>query len=201
MENQKGRSMIEMLGVLAIVGVLSVGGIAGYSKAMTKYRINKWTEEMIWVIQNFVQYKKDWMRFIGNKEDKMVNQYLKDAKLLPETWSSKYGLRDSLDNNIGFASYPDRIFYNTEIKTERTEYMEICVRHWTNIIFLYAESIYYVHMYGTREDDSRDSAQYYGDLYCIAGKNCIRDLKISDIVAKCSDLEEYKAVTISVYFK
>ena len=31
-----GRSMIEMLGVLSIVGVLSVGGIAGYSKAMEK---------------------------------------------------------------------------------------------------------------------------------------------------------------------
>lgn len=31
---EKGRSMIEMLGVLAIVGVLSVGGIAGYSKAI-----------------------------------------------------------------------------------------------------------------------------------------------------------------------
>lgn len=26
---EKGRSMIEMLGVLAIIGVLSVGGIAG----------------------------------------------------------------------------------------------------------------------------------------------------------------------------
>jgi len=39
-KNQNGRSMIEMLGVLAIIGVLSVGGIAGYSKAMTKYRIN-----------------------------------------------------------------------------------------------------------------------------------------------------------------
>ena len=37
---QSGRSMIEMLGVLAIIGVLSVGGIAGYSKAMTKYRIH-----------------------------------------------------------------------------------------------------------------------------------------------------------------
>lgn len=35
---EKGRSMIEMLGVLAIVGVLSLGGIAGYSKAMTKYK-------------------------------------------------------------------------------------------------------------------------------------------------------------------
>ena len=32
---QTGRSMVEMLGVLAIIGVLSVGGIAGYSKAMT----------------------------------------------------------------------------------------------------------------------------------------------------------------------
>ena len=29
--NESGRSMIEMLGVLAIIGVLSVGGIAGYS--------------------------------------------------------------------------------------------------------------------------------------------------------------------------
>ena len=39
--NQAGRSMIEMLGVLAIIGVLSVGGIAGYSKAMMQYKINK----------------------------------------------------------------------------------------------------------------------------------------------------------------
>ena len=30
-----GRSMVEMLGVLAIIGVLSVGGIAGYRYAMT----------------------------------------------------------------------------------------------------------------------------------------------------------------------
>ena len=38
---EKGRSMIEMLGVLAIVGVLSVGGIAGYSKAMEMWKIDK----------------------------------------------------------------------------------------------------------------------------------------------------------------
>ncbi len=38
---QRGRSMIEMLGVLAIIGVLSVGGVAGYSKAMMKWKINK----------------------------------------------------------------------------------------------------------------------------------------------------------------
>ena len=37
---QSGRSMIEMLGVLAIIGVLSIGGIAGYSKAMAMWRSN-----------------------------------------------------------------------------------------------------------------------------------------------------------------
>ncbi len=50
--NQSGRSMIEMLGVLAIIGVLSVGGIAGYSKAMTKYRINKTIEQISQIVAN-----------------------------------------------------------------------------------------------------------------------------------------------------
>lgn len=31
---QTGRSIIEMLEVLAIIGVLSIGGIAGFSKAI-----------------------------------------------------------------------------------------------------------------------------------------------------------------------
>ena len=39
--NPIGRSMIEMLGVLAIIGVLSVGGIAGYSSAMEKWKLNE----------------------------------------------------------------------------------------------------------------------------------------------------------------
>ena len=50
--NENGRSMIEMLGVLAIVGVLSVGGIAGYTKAMTQYRINKTINQITHVSQN-----------------------------------------------------------------------------------------------------------------------------------------------------
>jgi Tfp pilus assembly protein PilE len=49
---QYGRSMIEMLGVLAIVGVLSVGGIAGYSKAMEKFKINKTIDQISHIIAN-----------------------------------------------------------------------------------------------------------------------------------------------------
>jgi Tfp pilus assembly protein PilE len=40
-KNEKGRSMVEMLGVLAIIGVLSVGGIYGYTVAMNKYKANE----------------------------------------------------------------------------------------------------------------------------------------------------------------
>lgn len=38
---EAGRSMVEMLGVLAIIGVLSIGGIAGYNMAMNRYRANE----------------------------------------------------------------------------------------------------------------------------------------------------------------
>ena len=40
------RSMVEMLGVLAIIGVLSVGAMSGYAKAMLKYKLNKQTEQI-----------------------------------------------------------------------------------------------------------------------------------------------------------
>ena len=49
---QSGRSMVEMLGVLAIIGVLSVGGIAGYSKAMTKFKINKSMDQISMLVAN-----------------------------------------------------------------------------------------------------------------------------------------------------
>ncbi len=49
---EKGRSMIEMLGVLAIVGVLSVGGIKGYSKAMAKIKTDKVITQLNEIILN-----------------------------------------------------------------------------------------------------------------------------------------------------
>ena len=51
-----GRSMVEMLGVLAIIGVLSVGAIAGYSKAMFKYKLNKQTEQIGSILDYTILY-------------------------------------------------------------------------------------------------------------------------------------------------
>ncbi len=39
-ENETGRSLTEMLGVLAIMGILTIGGIAGFNYAMNKQRAN-----------------------------------------------------------------------------------------------------------------------------------------------------------------
>lgn len=49
---QSGRSMVEMLGVLAIIGVLSVGGISGYSKAMAKFKLSKAMDQMSMLVAN-----------------------------------------------------------------------------------------------------------------------------------------------------
>ncbi|MBR1600348.1 MAG: hypothetical protein IJ677_02085 [Alphaproteobacteria bacterium] len=48
--DESGRSMIEMLGVIAIIGILTVGGIAGYSKAMEKWRINKTANQISYIV-------------------------------------------------------------------------------------------------------------------------------------------------------
>ncbi len=50
--SELGRSMIEMLGVLAIIGVLSVGGIAGYSKAMEQFKISKSIDYLMQIVSN-----------------------------------------------------------------------------------------------------------------------------------------------------
>ncbi|MBR1914905.1 MAG: hypothetical protein IJ830_00490 [Alphaproteobacteria bacterium] len=50
--NQTGRSMVEMLGVLAIIGVLSAGGLAGYSKAMFKHKLNTTMEQITMLVTN-----------------------------------------------------------------------------------------------------------------------------------------------------
>ena len=61
--NELGRSMVEMLGVLAIIGVLSGGALTGYGKAMHKYRIHK---AISFVSDAIIEYQLFTKRAIGN---------------------------------------------------------------------------------------------------------------------------------------
>ncbi|MBO7257614.1 MAG: hypothetical protein J6V11_01595 [Alphaproteobacteria bacterium] len=46
LNSESGRSMVEMLGTLAIIGVLSIGGITAYSYAMDRWRANETINEL-----------------------------------------------------------------------------------------------------------------------------------------------------------
>lgn len=76
---QTGRSMIEMLGVLAIIGVLSVGGIAGYSKAMMKFKVNRTVDELAQITTNIRTL------FGGQRNyEKLTADVVNGAKLVPD---------------------------------------------------------------------------------------------------------------------
>lgn len=99
--NETGRSMIEMLGVLAIIGVLSVGGIAGYSKAMMQYKINKTTDQITQIVGNvrtlFASQKKYNITCVDNSGSGCA--IIKKAHLVPdEMWNSD---QTKLENPFG----------------------------------------------------------------------------------------------------
>lgn len=71
--NESGRSMVEMLGVLAIIGVLSVGGIAGYSKAMSKYKVNKTIDQVTMLVANIRTTYASQNNYEGFDTDKAID--------------------------------------------------------------------------------------------------------------------------------
>ena len=77
-----GRSMVEMLGVLAIIGVLSVGAIAGYSKAMMKYKLNQHAVAVNMLINNVLSIKDKLEH--GGDNNAYYNQLLYKMNLLPD---------------------------------------------------------------------------------------------------------------------
>lgn len=107
---QTGRSMIEMLGVLAIIGVLSVGGIVGYSKAMERYRVNETINQISHIVQNTRDLFKTQpnlygaMDFANNKmsNTNFANRQLADkAKIFP-TALVKNGYQNLFGGEISY---------------------------------------------------------------------------------------------------
>jgi len=93
--------MIEMLGVLAIIGVLSVGGIAGYSQAMSKFKVSKTTDQvqtMVTNIRTLFAGQRDYSGLTG------ANAYTMGI-LTDETWdASKSKASNAYGGEITFAT-------------------------------------------------------------------------------------------------
>ena len=114
--NISGRSMIEVIGVLVIIGMLSIGGIAGYSQAMTKYRINRTINEVTRLVQGIhtlYMSQKNYSGLCDNKTQlspqiaKFKNQFGFNARE-PNAFGGKWYVYDHHPNNNsnGGNSYP-----------------------------------------------------------------------------------------------
>ena len=97
---QKGRSMIEMLGVLAIVGVLSVGGIAGYSKAMKKIRSEKTTSQINEVVMNIRNLYIHQDGYKGISAQILINTNLIPIEMFDPNISSNQELKNAFGGSV-----------------------------------------------------------------------------------------------------
>ena len=193
-----GRSMVEMLGVLAIIGVLSVGAISGYSKAMMKYKLNKQAEAMNLLFNTVLQYIG---RFQNNSTDdtpEVYGEILTKLNVLPDgikqsSSNSKY-LTDIFGNSIWVYAYPSSagIGYNFAYRGDRKE---IC-RNLLNVYKANSHEIYFVTTDRRHTDeDSGETTQeknnrYYGDKYCTADSKCLNRITIEDVNTLCNQCSE-----------
>ncbi len=87
-ENQTGRSMIEMLGVLAVVGILSTGGISGYQRAVKKYKLNTLIEQLNELVMNVrTSYMKE-TSFANVSEQTLINLKIVPNSMLLDGYQS-----------------------------------------------------------------------------------------------------------------
>ena len=100
------RSMVEMLGVLAIIGVLSVGAIAGYSKAMMKYKLNKQAESFNELINNAIKIKPELDRA---KSGTFWTDFFAKANLIPD--GMRYNQSQDPDFMYDVFNNATRIYY------------------------------------------------------------------------------------------
>ena len=186
-----GRSMIEMLGVLAIVGVLSVGGIAGYSKAMEKWKLNKANEEYSYLIQGLIEQKDNIM---ANNVTGGLANVVKAMNLVPETWKDAVGtvnnatLSDPQGNLINVFVREKRIvvdFYLGGLVGDDKQSLsfskKFCMSLMQNTVQPLAPALYYsrlAHIWDAQHI-------YYGSQFCGTGRTCLKDLKLSELKEIC----------------
>ena len=80
--NEHGRSMIEILGVLAIIGILSIGGMAGYQYAYSSYQAGQ--------IQDVVSKAK----LLATQNNR--SSHVKEVRRFVENMLSKYKPADTI---------------------------------------------------------------------------------------------------------
>ena len=199
---QFGRSMIEMLGVLAIIGVLSVGGIAGYSKAMEKFRHNRMIDEYKTLIMGLIEYRESIMNSIaGVSGDNSLYQIIMAADLIPPTWE-KVGISftDTYGNliytyatNYSQTKYEPHINMHIRLGGNQGEKQigfddNTCADLYSNLILPLVDTFQSARL--ERGHHFSESKTYYGNGKCGENRECISKLTPVDIYNICKSCDK-----------
>ncbi|MBP3688318.1 MAG: type II secretion system protein [Alphaproteobacteria bacterium] len=206
--SELGRSMVEMLGVLAIVGILSIGGISAFQKAMTKHKINKTTEEFSQFINELLRYSKDLKRMHTNNEANEQAYIAPSIEFfLPSTWrrESIY-LYDSMNNRINPFIRNDQTgvknkYLSLDYKMQKgKDNTQFCIALY-NMAKPYAEMLRKVTVY-TDDGEHGTTNPVWGTIDCGKNKKCLTDITFADIINYCNTCNgEKKGCTFVIMFR
>ncbi len=190
--NELGRSMVEMLGVLAIIGVLSVGAISGYSKAMFKYKLNKQAEAFNLLFMNAFQLMPKINNTSSSTDALFLAQTMDKLGLLPggisfNASNPKY-LLDPFGNSMWVYAYPT-VFGVGYSFTSNNNDKDICLNLF-NMYKQHMDILYYISSDKFTADDKENAqimGRFYGNKYCNSSDNCIKDMTLNDIDILCNN--------------
>lgn len=193
---QHGRSMVEMLGVLAIIGVLSVGAIAGYSKAMMKYKLNNHAQAMNSLLNNILQIKDQLPT--SNEQVLYYADLLRKLNLLPDgiVYTSDKIIKDKYFNiNMSPLYYTNKVSGFGEIEIyfgEKADHLaEVC----RNIMFVAKENAADISDVQTLRSGGTAASvrlKIYGNKSCNGkDKKCLSSITLQDMDTFCLGCVDY----------
>ena len=193
-----GRSMVEMLGILAIIGVLSVGAIAGYSKAMTKYKLNKAIEaanQLFAAIITKVAPDKssltdDGLGYVYYTETMVKAGWLPDGFKFTDT--SPRFIYDAFNNPAWIFKDPAKAV-GVGWSFEQNQ-KELCMAY-VNLAKEWRNDMNFVSVDSLSSSNGSVVSKSYGNLYgdknCTSDVKCLKDVTVAEIDNLCNNCEEY----------
>ncbi len=203
-----GRSMVEMLGVLAIIGVLSVGAIAGYSKAMFKYKLNKHAESFSMLLSNAIQIKPELNRAFGGTS--FGANLFDKLNLIPDgmTYKNNY-IYDIFGNymTLAYAKHTTggQIDYYLAVNIDQTnnaitsQSAEIC-KNIVTVAKGYASDLTALSMRSGEDYSSYSATVFYGDESCTSERKCLRNAQVQQIWEFCNYCQSEDYCGFVIYF-
>ena len=205
--NLLGRSMIEMLGVLAIVGVLSVGGIAGYSKAMEKWKIDKATEEYSHIIFGMLQHIDDVRKLSPQSGYTGLADLAIALNLIPNSWN-KIGdkhFMDAYGNMVQVQARAENLVFDIFIGGIQSNNDSTSSPGWSprlceSLISNLAQPLHSaVNIVNTWQSE-KGGIYYRGDAYCGGNIPCVSSITLNNIHEMCKHCDGSRECCITLEF-